>query len=40
MIIGKFTYRKAQDTHTGELATLTVAAREVVFRPVEARARS
>ena len=37
MIIGNFTYSKAQDTYTGEFATLTVAARKVVFQPSEAR---
>jgi uncharacterized protein (DUF736 family) len=37
MIIGNFTYSKAQDTYTGELATLTVAARKVAFRPAEAK---
>ena len=37
MIIGNFTYNKAQDTYTGELATLSVAARKVVFRPSEAK---
>jgi len=37
MIIGNITYSKAQDTYTGELATLTVAARKVVFQPSEAR---
>ena len=38
MIIGNFTYNKAQDTYTGELATLSVAARKVVFQPNEAKA--
>src|SRR5271154_2415705 len=37
MIIGNFKHDKAQDTYTGELATLTVAARKVVFQPSEAR---
>ena len=37
MIIGKFTPNEAQDTYTGELATLEVGARKVVFRPVEAK---
>jgi uncharacterized protein (DUF736 family) len=37
MIIGNFTYNKAQDTYTGELATLEVGARKVMFRPIEAR---
>lgn len=36
MIIGNFTYNKAQDTYTGELATLSVA-RKLVFRPSEAK---
>ena len=37
MIIGNLTYNKAQDTYTGELATLTVATRKVVFQPGDAR---
>ena len=37
MIIGNFTYNPAQDTYTGELATLTVAARTLVFQPNEAK---
>jgi uncharacterized protein (DUF736 family) len=37
MIIGNFTYDKARDTYTGELATLTVAARNTVFQPIEAK---
>jgi uncharacterized protein (DUF736 family) len=37
MIIGNFTYSKAQDTYTGELATLSAAARKVVFRPIDAK---
>ena len=37
MIIGNLTYDRARDTYTGELATLTVAARKVVFQPSEAR---
>ena len=37
MIIGNFTYNEAQDTYTGELATLEVGARKVVFRPNEAK---
>lgn len=37
MIIGNFTYNEARDTYTGELATLTVAARKVVFQPNEAK---
>jgi uncharacterized protein (DUF736 family) len=37
MIIGNFTYDRTRDTYTGELATLTVAARKVVFQPSEAR---
>ena len=37
MIIGNFTYNEAQDTFTGELATLEVGARKVSFRPNEAR---
>jgi uncharacterized protein (DUF736 family) len=36
MIIGNFTYNKAQDTYTGELATLT-ATRKLAFRPSEAK---
>jgi hypothetical protein len=31
MIIGNFTYDRTRDTYTGELATLTVAVRKVVF---------
>ena len=37
MIIGNFTYNEAQDTYTGELATLEIGARKVAFRPNEAR---
>ena len=37
MIIGNFTNNEAQDTYTGELATLEVGARKVVFRPIEAK---
>jgi hypothetical protein len=37
MIIGNFTYDKARDTYTGELATLSVATRRVVFQPNEAK---
>jgi uncharacterized protein (DUF736 family) len=37
MIIGNFTCNEAQDTYTGELATLTVATRKVVFQPIEAK---
>jgi uncharacterized protein (DUF736 family) len=37
MIIGNFTYDKARDAYTGELATLTVAARKVAFQPIEAK---
>lgn len=38
MIIGNFTYSKAQDTYTGELSTLTGGARKLVFQPSEAKA--
>jgi uncharacterized protein (DUF736 family) len=37
MIIGNFKYSKTEDTYTGELATLTVAARKLVFQPIEAK---
>jgi hypothetical protein len=37
MIIGNFKHDKAEDTYRGELATLTIAARKVVFQPNEAR---
>ena len=37
MIIGNFTYDTARDTYTGELATLTVTARALVFQPNEAK---
>jgi uncharacterized protein (DUF736 family) len=37
MIIGNFDYNEAQDTFTGELATLEVGARTVMFRPNEAK---
>ena len=37
MIIGNFTFNEARDTYTGELATLSVAARKVVFQPIEAK---
>ena len=37
MIIGNFTYNEVQDTYTGELATLEVGARKVVFRQIEAK---
>jgi uncharacterized protein (DUF736 family) len=37
MIIGNLTYDRAQDTYTGELATLTVAGRALVFQPNEAK---
>jgi uncharacterized protein (DUF736 family) len=36
MIIGNFEYNKAQDTYTGEIATLSGATRKVVFKPSEA----
>ena len=36
MIIGNFNYNKAQDTYTGEIATLSGATRKVVFKPSEA----
>lgn len=32
MIIGNLTYDKTSDTYTGELATLSVGTREVVFQ--------
>ncbi|HTV87575.1 MAG TPA: DUF736 domain-containing protein [Stellaceae bacterium] len=38
MIIGHFTYGKAQDRYTGELATLTAGPRKLVFQPSEATA--
>jgi uncharacterized protein (DUF736 family) len=37
MIIGNFTYNPAQDIFTGELSTLTVAARTLTFQPNEAK---
>jgi len=37
MIIGNFTYDPAQDTYTGELSTLTVAARTLVLKPNEGK---
>ena len=37
MIIGNFSYNPARDTYPGELATLTVAARTLVFQPNEAK---
>jgi uncharacterized protein (DUF736 family) len=37
MIIGNFTYSKAQDSYTGELSTLTAGARKLVFQPGEAK---
>ena len=37
MIIGNFKHDEALGTYMGELATLTVAARKVVFRPIEAK---
>lgn len=33
MIIGNLNYDRARDTYTGELATLTVAARTLVLQP-------
>ncbi len=33
MIIGNLNYDKTQDLYTGELATLSVGARKVVFQP-------
>ena len=38
MIIGNFNYSKAQDTYTGEIATLSGATRKLVFKPSEATA--
>lgn len=37
MIIGNFTHDPARNTYTGELSTLTVAARTLVFQPNEAK---
>lgn len=37
MIIGNFTYDPSGDTYTGELATLTVAARTLVLKPNEGK---
>lgn len=37
MIIGNFTYNPAKDTYSGELATLTVTGRALVFQPNEAK---
>jgi uncharacterized protein (DUF736 family) len=37
MIIGNFSYDPARDTYTGELSTLTVASRTLVFQPNEAK---
>jgi len=37
MIIGDFKHDKAEGTDTGELTTLTVAARKVVFQPSKAQ---
>ena len=37
MIIGNLTYDRARDTYTGELATLTVAGRALVFQPNETK---
>jgi uncharacterized protein (DUF736 family) len=36
MIIGNFNYNKAQDTYTGEIATLSGATHKVMFKPSEA----
>ena len=36
MIIGNLSYDKTGDTYTGELASLTVATRKVVFQPSKA----
>ena len=36
MIIGNFTHNTAQDTYTGELATLGIGTRKVVFQPNKA----
>jgi uncharacterized protein (DUF736 family) len=38
MIIGHFTYSKAQDRYTGELATLFAEPRKLVVQPSEATA--
>ncbi len=38
MIIGNFTYTKAQDTYTGEIATLSGSTRKVAFKPSETKA--
>ena len=35
MIIGNFTYDPARNTYTGELSTLTVQSRALVFQPNE-----
>jgi uncharacterized protein (DUF736 family) len=37
MIIGNFTYDQAEDTYTGDLSTLSVAVRKVVFRPNDSK---
>lgn len=37
MIIGNFTHNEAQDSYTGELATIEVSARKVMFRAIEAK---
>ena len=37
MIIGNFTYNKANDTYTGEIKTLTLHRANVVFRPAEGK---
>ena len=37
MIIGNFSYDPARDTYTGELSTLTVAARTLVLQPNEVK---
>jgi len=36
MIIGNFEYNKAQDTYTGEIATISGATHKVMFKPSEA----
>jgi uncharacterized protein (DUF736 family) len=40
MIIGNFTYDPDRDTYTGELSTLTVAARPLVLKPNEGKGES
>jgi uncharacterized protein (DUF736 family) len=37
MIIGNFTYNETRDSYAGELSTLTVATRAMVFQPNEAK---